>query len=357
MVTIVLADYSDEWPMRFEREKDRIIAALGERAVTVEHVGSTSVPALKAKPIIDIVLVVPDTTDEDSYVPALVDVGYEFRMREPDWFEHRLFRHEDPSVNLHVFPVACDEVDRMIAFRDHLRADAADRGRYESAKQTLARREWPTTQHYADAKTDVIADIMTRAAGNGGSRVHVVVETERLILRQFTTDDVDNLVELDGDPDVMLHITGGLTTSREEIETETLPAFLGYYERSDGYGFWAVVERSTGDFVGWFHFRPGEGHPHDEPELGYRLRKSAWGKGYGTEGSIALIRRGFTELGVRRVIAATMVTHTGSRRVMEKAGMRLVRTFHQDWPYPIPGDEHGDVEYAITREEWEEQQL
>ncbi|HWM19918.1 MAG TPA: bifunctional GrpB family protein/GNAT family N-acetyltransferase [Ilumatobacteraceae bacterium] len=353
MVTVVLEEYSKEWPARFEHERRDIVAALGGRAVAIEHVGSTSVPTLKAKPVIDIALVVPDTTDEDAYVPALVTIGYEFLMREPDWFEHRLLRRDDPRVNLHVFPPACDEVDRMIAFREHLRADAADRAHYQSAKEVLAQSEWPTMQHYADAKTGVIAEIVGRARRD--ARMHVVVETERLILRRFTTDDIDNLVELDGDPDVMLHVTGGRITPRDEIETDFLPAFLGYYERSDGYGFWAVVEKSTGDFLGWFHFRPGEGHPDEEPELGYRLRKSAWGKGYATEGSIALIDRGFTDLGVRRVIAETMVAHTGSRRVMEKAGMRVVRTFEQDWPYPIPGDEHGDVEYAITREEWEEQ--
>ena len=87
----------------------------------------------------------------------------------------------------------------------------------------------------------------------------------------------------------------------------------------------------------------------DEPELGYRLRRSAWGKGYATEGSRALIRKGFTELGVRRVVAETMAVNTASRRVMEKAGLTLVRTFHQEWPDRIPGDEHGDVEYALTQ--------
>jgi len=186
--------------------------------------------------------------------------------------------------------------------------------------------------------------------------MHVILETERLILRRFTTDDVDNLVGLDGDPDVMFYINGGRVTTREDIETDYLPAFLAYYERGDAYGFWAVVEKSTGDFLGWFHYRPGEGRPLDEPELGYRFRKSAWGKGYASEGSIALINRGFTELDVRRVVAWTMVVNTGSRRVMEKAGMRLIRTFHQEWPDRIPGDEQGDVEYAITREEWEQQQ-
>jgi GrpB-like predicted nucleotidyltransferase (UPF0157 family) len=163
MVAVVLVPYSDEWPLRFERERQRIIAALGDQALVIEHTGSTSVPTLMAKPVIDITLVVPDTTDEDSYVPALEHVGYEFRMREPDWFEHRLLRREDPAVNLHIFSHGCEEVDRMIAFRDHLRADDLDRARYESAKRALAEREWPTMQHYADAKTDVIADIMVRA--------------------------------------------------------------------------------------------------------------------------------------------------------------------------------------------------
>ena len=180
----------------------------------------------------------------------------------------------------------------------------------------------------------------------------VFLETERLVLRRFTADDADLLVELDSDPEVMFWITGGRTTSREEIEADVLPAFLSYYERFEGYGFWAAVERATGEFLGWFHFRPAPGHPADEPELGYRLRRSAWGKGYAAEGSIALIDRGFRDFGVGRVLAETMVVHDASRRVMEKAGMRLVRTFHQDWPDKIPGDEHGDVEYAITRHEW-----
>ena len=186
--------------------------------------------------------------------------------------------------------------------------------------------------------------------------MQVFLETERLVLRRFTEADVDNLVDLDGDPDVMHFITGGRPTSRAEIEDDVLPAFLRYYERFAGYGFWAAIEKATGEFLGWFHFRPREGSPPDEVELGYRLRRSAWGKGYGTEGSRALICKGFTELGVRRVVAETMTVHAASRRVMEKAGLRLVRTFHQAWPDPIPGDEHGDVEYALTSAEWERQE-
>jgi RimJ/RimL family protein N-acetyltransferase len=185
--------------------------------------------------------------------------------------------------------------------------------------------------------------------------VHVFVETPRLVMRQFTLADVDNLVSLDADPDVMRFVTGGLATTRAEIETEFLPAFLAYYDRYEGYGFWAAIEKPTGQFLGWFHFRPREGASADEAELGYRLRKPAWGKGYATEGSRALIRKGFTEFGVQRVVAETMAVNLASRRVMEKAGLTLVRTFRRPWPYPIEGDNLGDVEYALTKADWEEQ--
>jgi len=183
--------------------------------------------------------------------------------------------------------------------------------------------------------------------------MQIFLETERLVLRRFTRDDVDDLVELDGDPEVMRYITGGRATPRAEIEREILPAFLAYYERFAGYGFFAAVERATGEFIGWFHFRPAKGAPLGEIELGYRLRKSAWGKGYASEGSRALIDKGFSEHDVQRVVASTMVVNVASRRVMEKAGLKFVRIFHQPWPDKIEGDEEGDVEYALLRSEWE----
>jgi RimJ/RimL family protein N-acetyltransferase len=186
--------------------------------------------------------------------------------------------------------------------------------------------------------------------------VQVFLETDRLVLRRFTVDDADNLLGLDSDPEVMHFVTGGRPTRREEIVTDILPAFLGYYERFAGYGFWAAIEKSTGDFVGWFHFRPRDGSLADQPELGYRLCKSAWGKGYGTEGSRALIRKGFAEYGVRRVFAETMAVHTASRRVMEKAGLTLVRTYHQPSLLKVPGYEQGVVEYAMSRAAWEDQE-
>ena len=185
----------------------------------------------------------------------------------------------------------------------------------------------------------------------------IFLETERLILRRFAMADVDNLVDLDGDPEVMRFINGGKATSRDEVQNDILPWFLHYYERFDGYGFWAAIEKSTGEFVGWFHFRPDEGSGPHEPELGYRLRRSAWGKGLATEGSRALIQKGFTEFGVQRVVASTMTVNVASRRVMEKAGLKFVRTFFEEWPEAIEGSEEGDVEYALSKTEWQQQNL
>jgi RimJ/RimL family protein N-acetyltransferase len=179
--------------------------------------------------------------------------------------------------------------------------------------------------------------------------MRVFLETERLLLRRFTESDVANLHDLDGDPEVMRFVNGGRPVSRDVIREETLPRFLRAYERFEGFGVWAAIERSTGEFVGWFEFYPRKDAVPEEVELGYRLRRSAWGKGYATEGSRALIRKGFTELGVQRVVAETMAVNAASRRVMEKAGLKYVRTFHQEWPERIEGDEHGDVEYALTR--------
>lgn len=180
----------------------------------------------------------------------------------------------------------------------------------------------------------------------------VFLETRRLVLRRFTPDDVDLLVALDSDPEVMRYINGGVATSVEEIFGDHLPAFLDYYARGDRWGFWAAIDKQSGDFLGWFHLRPHSGGAEDEPELGYRLLASSWGRGYATEGSKALIDKAFAELGASRVYAETMAVHTASRRVMEKAGLRFVRSFIADWPVRIPGDEYGDVEYAVTREQW-----
>ena len=161
--TIHLADYDPLWPALFEREAARVRGTVGAAALRLEHVGSTSVPGLAAKPLIDMVLVVPDSSEEDAYAPALETAGYVLRIREPGWYEHRLFKGPDTNVNLHTFSDGCDKVDRMIAFRDWLRAHDEDRELYESAKRELCAREWRHVQNYADATSAVVVEIMGRA--------------------------------------------------------------------------------------------------------------------------------------------------------------------------------------------------
>jgi GrpB-like predicted nucleotidyltransferase (UPF0157 family) len=161
--TILLADYDPEWPRLFAREAERIRTVLGDTARQIEHIGSTSVPGLAAKPIIDILLVVPDSADEPSYVPAMEAAGYVLRIREPDWFEHRLFKGPDTNINLHVFSPGSPEIERHLRFRDWLRATDADRDHYANVKRELAGRTWRHVQHYAIAKTAVIHEIMKRA--------------------------------------------------------------------------------------------------------------------------------------------------------------------------------------------------
>jgi GrpB-like predicted nucleotidyltransferase (UPF0157 family) len=151
------------WPAQFEVLAARIRSAMGNRALAVEHVGSTSVPGLAAKPIIDIVLAVPDSADEPAYVPDLEAAGYVLRIREPDWHEHRMLRRRDPAVQVHVFTAGSPEIDRMLAFRDRLRTVPEDRQRYEASKRELAARRWRYVQDYADAKSSVVEEIIARA--------------------------------------------------------------------------------------------------------------------------------------------------------------------------------------------------
>ncbi|GLY65337.1 GNAT family N-acetyltransferase [Amycolatopsis taiwanensis] len=180
------------------------------------------------------------------------------------------------------------------------------------------------------------------------------LETERLVLRPFTAADADHLLELDNDPDVMRFINGGRPTSRETIRTQTLPRLLHDYPCFGTRGYWATEEKATGTFLGWFEYRPLRENSPAVVELGYRLNRAAWGRGYATEGSLALIHHGFTELGVERVTANTMAVNARSRRVMEKSGLSFVRSFTGDWPEKIAGSEHGEVEYELTRAQWEQ---
>jgi GrpB-like predicted nucleotidyltransferase (UPF0157 family) len=160
--TIYLSPYDPAWPSLFARLAKQIRVALGKRILLLEHVGSTSVPGLSAKPIIDMVLTVADSSDEESYVKPLEDIGYTLRIREPDWYQHRLLSPSEVRGNLHVFSDGCEEIERMLLFRDWLRHRTEDRLLYEQTKHDLAARTWKYIQNYADAKTEVIREIMAR---------------------------------------------------------------------------------------------------------------------------------------------------------------------------------------------------
>jgi len=161
---IQLMDYSAEWPALFVREAKRVRATLGARVLMLEHVGSTSVPRLAAKPIIDIILAVADSADEAGYVPVMELAGYVLHIREPQWHQHRLFKGPDTDINLHVYSFGCPEIDKMLMFRDWLRSNDADRELYERTKRELAQQTWKYVQNYADAKTAVVEEIVARAS-------------------------------------------------------------------------------------------------------------------------------------------------------------------------------------------------
>ncbi len=178
--------------------------------------------------------------------------------------------------------------------------------------------------------------------------------TERLVLRDFTDGDVEALFGLDDDPEVMRFINGGKPASRAAIRERTLPELLrGFPAFGGGRAVWAAEERAAGRFVGWFSLRPVDPDRADVADLGYRLRRDAWGLGYATEGSRALVDKGFRDLGVHRIVADTMTVNNRSRRVLEKAGLTFVRQFHGVWPEVIEGSDEGDVEYALTRAAWD----
>ncbi len=182
--------------------------------------------------------------------------------------------------------------------------------------------------------------------------------TDRILLRRFVEADLDWLAALHGDPAVMRYIDDGRPVPRSVVAAETLPGILHEYaELPDRLGYLAATDRASGVPLGWFGLGPpsSSGLEHatsGTAELGYRLFPAVWGRGYATEGARALVRLAFTELGVERVVGTTMTVNAASRRVLDKAGLSLVRTFYLRWPEYLAGAEYGDVEYVITRQAW-----
>lgn len=164
---IEVVDYDPDWPKKFEKHARVIADALGGSALRIEHIGSTSVPGLAAKPIIDILVVVPDSSDESTYLPQLEASGHVLRVREPDWNEHRMFRTPEKDVHIHIYSDGCPEIERNLTFRDRLRRNSDDRNRYERTKRELAAKEWSDMNAYAEAKTEVVESIIAAAQEAG----------------------------------------------------------------------------------------------------------------------------------------------------------------------------------------------
>jgi RimJ/RimL family protein N-acetyltransferase len=195
--------------------------------------------------------------------------------------------------------------------------------------------------------------------------------TARLTLRRLTGADLDWLAALHGDPTVMRYIDSDPVPAAV-VASRTLPGILAEYDQLPaGLGCFAAVPRdgaAVGEGaapgavaapahpIGWIALRPafsaGLESEQSSTELGYRLFPAAWGQGYATEGARALVRHAFAAVGVDRLVATTMTLNTGSRRVLEKAGLRLVRTFYAQWPAYLTGAEYGDVVYALNRQDW-----
>jgi len=180
---ILVVDYDPAWPQTFNREAGKIRTALHERALQIDHVGSTSVPGLRAKPIIDILLVVTDSANEPDYVAPLEAAGFRLHLREPGWHEHRMFKGLETEINLHVFSTGCPEIARMLAFRDWLRTNEADRELYAETKRTLAKQDWEYTQNYADAKSPVIKTSCREPPRAANPKFRINFHVDRIFLK------------------------------------------------------------------------------------------------------------------------------------------------------------------------------
>ncbi|MGV8973086.1 MAG: GNAT family N-acetyltransferase [Rhodoglobus sp.] len=184
------------------------------------------------------------------------------------------------------------------------------------------------------------------------------LQSQRVSLRRFCVDEADLLIELDSDPAVMRYLSGGEPTAPELVRERVLPSILAGYDRWAGTrGLFAAYENAGGAFVGWFCLRPERDGPLDEVELGYRLRQAAWGRGYATEVSGALLKMAFTDLDVRVVWGETMALNRASQHVMEKVGMTVTQAVATpEFMLAVEGAELGGYRYEITKEQWERRQ-
>ena len=206
---VVLEEYDAAWKGIFEEEKEKIGRALGRNGIVTEHVGSTSVPGLCAKPVIDILLIVRDSSDENAYVPQLERVGYTMRIREPEWFRHRMLKKHNPEVNLHVFSYGCSEAKRMLDFRDWLRTNEGDRMLYGNTKKALVQREWQYLQDYADAKSEVVREIFSHMECRTPQEKDAC-EIMPCVIRPWRTEDAEDIAYAMNNRNVLDNLRDGI---------------------------------------------------------------------------------------------------------------------------------------------------
>jgi GrpB-like predicted nucleotidyltransferase (UPF0157 family)/L-amino acid N-acyltransferase YncA len=301
---VALAAYDPGWPERYALEAARIRDALGPLARRIEHVGSTSIPGLTAKPLIDIVLAVAESADEPAYAPALEAAGYTLRIREPEWHEHRMF--EDAGMHLHVFTVGSPEITRMTRFRDRLRADAADRERYAAAKRELAGRRWRYMQDYADAKSEVVAGIMARAMAPVIRPIEVADAAELAALYAANRDHLRRFEPVR--PEAFFTAAGQEERARDEAAAAAAGRRYAHVilDGSEIAGTIAIdsVVRGAGQMA----------------NLGYWVDGARAGRGLGTRAVAAAVETAFEALELHRVQAGTLLDNRASQRVLENNG-------------------------------------
>lgn len=340
---LVLADSDPRWPEAYDAHERRIRTALGRAAVQIEHIGSTSVPALAAKPIIDVLVTVEDITAEEDYLDQLLGAGYALRVREPG---HRLVRTPARDVHVHVLEVGDPAAEDYLLFRDRLRAHSEERELYERTKRLLIEQDWPDMNAYADAKTGIITEIKERARRSAASVQVIEIGTDRLLLRGWRPCDLAPWAAINADPEVREHLGGPLTRAESDASVARFQA--GFAER--GYGWWALEERATGQLIGFAGLDPvDEWMPFSGVEIGWRLTRAAWGKGYATEAARAVLGFGFGTLGLSEVVALTTTGNRRSQAVMRRIGMTHDPADDVDDPTVPEGPLKRTVVYRIAR--------
>lgn len=328
---VIVVDYDPAWPDQFEELRRVLTAALGDVAMRIEHVGSTSVPGLAAKPILDIDVVIESREMLTEAINRLNSLGYRHegdlgvRGREAfDSGEHEF--HEVPLDGSgrmwprhHLYVCARDsrELARQLAFRDWLRGHEEDRVRYADLKRGLAEIFRDDRDAYCDAKRGLVESVLTKATGVGFC-------TARTVIRPFAVDDVPHAHPVFSNPEVMRFAVGApdadLSATEERIQR--------YIAIQDEHGFskWAVWDQTSGAYLGdaGLTVLPGTG----EIELGYRVDRKHWGRGLATEVARAWLHHALDDLNLDRIIAFADPRNPASIRVMEKIGMNFDREDH-----------------------------